>query len=249
MTPVELVESYGVLLRKPARWAVDVRHVLLLHELLVASGARTYVEIGVGFGFSAIAAIEAIRHSKSLRKVYFCDLKFDTTIVDLCQRLYPVTIELREEDSLNVLESLDQVDFAFLDGDHSQEHVQAELKCLLRAEVKHIAVHDTGARQRAVAKGWAADKFNGPEWLLQHLRVRGDFVVMEDCVERPCEATGRGFGFATRDSNFAESINQIFKTWTSHLYVDEFYCRYDSACNTEYYSGPSSSLEDGSPDR
>lgn len=236
MTPQELVRSHTNLLQQPAHWAVDIRHVLILHELLLASRAKTYLEIGVGFGVSAIAAIEAIPRSDEIRKVYFFDTKIQSVIKDLCRRVGGIA-EAWEGDSVDLLASLNEVDFAFLDGNHSEGHINAEWNQLRRLGAKHVAIHDTAARARAASKGWDPTEFAGPELLLERLKNDTQFCVMEDRVDRPSEGTGRGFAFATRDAAFGHRAVEIFSKWTNHPYIPEFNCRYSSTANSQFLPG------------
>lgn len=112
------------------------------------AGARTFVEIGTLFGFTAKAVAR-----RTPAKVFAVDIycwnpfgltseeheRFTRKVVDGCG------VQLVKQDSLAYLKSADLADaLVFLDGDHGYSAVKAELELLKAKGVRFIAGHDFG---------------------------------------------------------------------------------------------------------
>ena len=112
------------------------------------AGARTFVEIGTLFGFTAKAVAQ-----RTAAKVIAVDIycwnpfgltseeheRFTRKVVDGCG------VQLVKQDSLVYLQSADLENaLVFLDGDHSYSAVKAELELLKAKGVRFIAGHDFG---------------------------------------------------------------------------------------------------------
>ena len=120
------------------------------------AGARTFVEIGTLFVFTAKAVAQGTP-AKVIAVDIYCWNPFGLTseeherftrkVVDGCG------VQLVKQDSLAYLKSADLGDaLVFLDGDHGYPAVKAELELLKAKGVRFIAGHDFGNPRFGVTK-------------------------------------------------------------------------------------------------
>ncbi len=103
----------------------------------VDNPAPVVVETGTNRGFSTIVLAQCLKDLGATTRVVTCDS--DPEVVEAARRNIEAAglspwVEIRVGDSLEVLAevvaAVERVDFAFLDGDHSAEHVVKEFEVL-----------------------------------------------------------------------------------------------------------------------
>lgn len=116
-----------------------------------AHGSFVFVEIGTLFGLTA-KAIARETDAKVVAVDIFCWNPFGLTNEQhealtrriLSSELKEGRVALVKQDSRQFLREMRDVDFVFLDGDHSYEAVKEELTILKARGVKWVAGHDFG---------------------------------------------------------------------------------------------------------
>lgn len=192
-------------------WAMDVRHIMILFNMLVAGSYKCVLEIGSHFGASTTAFVEAIEMGCPFI-FHACDVQFQAPAIRLCEKQCEKgKIILHEEMSSDFLRDAPLFDFALLDGSHICEHVQNEFEYLSMHGISSIMLHDTMTQNlpESIDTPW----FDGPMLLREKLLASPDWLCVEDCVDRINEETKRGLFFATRKISDYHNAVKCFGYW------------------------------------
>lgn len=173
----------------------DARHVEMLYAELASGRYGRALEVGCYHGYSTTAMLAAYR-AGAISEVHLCD----TTVRPELLRVIAhyggdrpgSRVHVNEKRSVDLLAGYTSFDFAFIDGDHAEETVREELRLLVAAGVRTIALHDT-----APAAGTKYGVAPGPRLARGYLEAHG-YACREDAEERPGERTERGLLIATR---------------------------------------------------
>lgn len=169
-------------------WAMDRRHVALLHGLAMAvpAGGKV-VEIGCHRGASTAAFVEALNAGADfeLHLVEPAPTPDLERVLGLCERRERVSCHARASEGF----VLDDVDLWFVDGDHGWPAFEDVLGALCSG-ASVIAMHDTRSHGHGISGTWGAAR---AAWLLRRHPGRR---WGEDYEMRPGEWTHRGFGWS-----------------------------------------------------
>lgn len=158
--------------------SMDLRHILMLKELILAANVKTAIEVGVLNGCSSSAFVEA----GIGKQTAFIDLGFNEKARKVLNGLNMVQM-----DSVKYLESIEELpDLIFLDGAHDIDTVQNEWLAIddkLADKPFILVLHDVSGLHGC----------DGPKGLFEHLywSNRKDRTIV-DWVKRENEATDRG---------------------------------------------------------
>lgn len=137
----------------------------------VTRPAPVVVETGTNQGYSTIVLAQALEELGATSKVVTCDV--DPEMTELARANVEAAglahrVDFRVGDSLEILaevvSSVDRVDFAFLDGDHSAEHVFREFQALypkVRPPGSTVYFDNTTSGGVAEALDRILDRFGG----------------------------------------------------------------------------------------
>jgi predicted O-methyltransferase YrrM len=132
-----------------------------LRHVLLSGHFRRVCEIGCWKGFSTAALLDALE-AGAVDAVHLCDSHPTGDLLAAVDR-HPNRdrIAVYAMGSLDFLRQVPQLDFLFLDGNHSESNVRAELEYLLPLNLPLIAAHDvtSGGRYQTVtvqrSSGWS----------------------------------------------------------------------------------------------
>ncbi|MFY9727193.1 MAG: class I SAM-dependent methyltransferase [Bryobacteraceae bacterium] len=204
-------QRYQCSLIEPA-WAIDLRHVLIIYDLLSSGMFGHALEIGAHYGASTCAFVEAAEHSSELR-VTVCDSAITGVVRELVQQSVAAPrCQFLECDSAEGLQQLRKrrmpVDVALLDGSHVF-HVNATEAAFLRClGTQTLLLHDicTPSHDR-YGRNY---QFDGPKKLLERFRNASSWFAVEDSVARDGERTDRGLALVTRTRRIWERAVEVF---------------------------------------
>ena len=190
-----------------AEWAIDIRHVMILYNLLLVADFGRVLEIGTHMGASTAAFLKA--QGKKGFQLHLCDLSFEPHIKKICANSATAEkIFLHECASAEYLADAPCFDFAFLDGSHIAEHVMNEFELLSMNGIDSILLHDhrTQLLSNFKDKPW----FDGAYFLSERLRHSRNWYCVEDMGRRENELTDRGLFFATKRQDLCRLMRAIF---------------------------------------
>ncbi|WP_050024700.1 class I SAM-dependent methyltransferase [Verrucomicrobium sp. BvORR034] len=187
----EVVSDHGIswsrkgLANRIGPMATDKRHIGWMRTLLLSRKWRASLEVGCLGGASSVAFVDAV-NERALMHAHFCDKRFTREFHQVAQKCWGA-YTLHEEDSYECLSrfSKHELEFVYVDGDHSIETLQREYHQLARLKPAVVAAHDV-----------VGD--DGPGYLMVQLQRDGYFCLV-DCKRRKGEGTHRGFLIACRD--------------------------------------------------
>ncbi|MGD0669307.1 MAG: class I SAM-dependent methyltransferase [Bryobacteraceae bacterium] len=198
-------------------WAIDLRHILIIYDLLSSGMFRHALEIGAHYGASTCAFVEAAEHSSDLR-VTVCDSTITSVVRELVQRSAAAPrCQLLECDSFEALQQLRErrmpVDVALLDGSHVFYRNATEAALLRCLGTRTLLLHDicTTSHDRYGRN----HEFDGPTKLLERLQSASGWFAVEDSKLRDGERTEGGFALVTRNREIWERAVEVFSAWTS----------------------------------
>ncbi len=185
-------------------WGVDIRHIMILYNLLLLGKFQNVLEVGVHMGASASAFVEAQRRCGY--DLHLCDIKIEPHI----RKLYGNNCFIHECKSTKCLQSIHDCDFVFLDGSHIAEDVMDEFELLSIKGVRNILLHDHKTQLLPAYKNqpW----FDGPLLLSERLRNSPSWHCVEDICFRYGEETERGLFFSTKDDDIYKMACQVFNS-------------------------------------
>lgn len=190
-----------------AEWAIDVRHVMILYNLLLVADFGRVLEIGTHMGASTAAFLKA--QCRKHFELHLCDLSFKSHIRRLCDDgVAAGRIFLHECPSVEYLSEAPCFDFVFLDGSHIAEHVMNEFELLSMNGIDSILLHDhrTQLLSDFKDKPW----FDGAYFLSERLRHSRNWYCVEDVMQRQNELTDRGLFFATKRQDLYKMMRAVF---------------------------------------
>lgn len=211
-------EAYDLLKNYPDNyvnpdWAMDIRHIMILHNLLIAGAYKRVLEIGSHYGASTTAFIEAMR-SGCLFELHLCDTCFLQPVKAICEGYHRTQrVHYHECMSSEFLPNAPTFDFAFVDGSHIAEHVQDDFELLSMNKTPSYFLHDT--MTQLLPESEATPWYDGPMLLRSRLLSSNDWLCLEDSADRDGELTKRGVLFATRDINQYTNAKKVFEYWAS----------------------------------
>ncbi|WP_321418950.1 class I SAM-dependent methyltransferase [uncultured Desulfobacter sp.] len=206
-----LLEAFPDIFQKPD-WAMDLRHVMMLYNLLCAAPFRCVIEIGSHYGVSTSAFVQA-QHRREF-EFHICDVKVHSTVRNMnANGIAKGLTVVHEKTSWEFLSRAPKFDFVLLDGSHIAEHVQDEFELLSAIGLRTIALHDT--RTQFLPESAATPWFDGPPRIAEKLSCSTDWLSVEDAQRRAGELTHRGFFLATRDIHVYRLARQSFEHWAS----------------------------------
>lgn len=188
-------------------WGMDVRHILILHNMLLFPYFSKVLEIGTHYGLSTTAFIEANIKRDDKLEIHLCDIKFEDSARRLCQEIANVSLhELRSSD---YLQNSPKFDFALLDGSHIAEDVEDEFEYLCLNGIDTLMLHDVNTQLLPENKDtpW----YDGPMFLKQKLMASPDWLCLEDSLFREGERTERGLFFATTKKIIYDEASTVFE--------------------------------------
>lgn len=192
-------------------WAMDLRHVMILYNILLINKYKRVLEIGSHYGYSTTAFLEALNIGCTF-EVHLCDINFMDSVKQICeQSRLSNLIFLHEERSVDFLKNAPLFDFALLDGSHIAEDVEDEFEYLSMNGTKSYLLHDTHTQLLPESKNtpW----YDGPMLLMNKLQASPDWFCLIDNIHRENEQTERGICFATREKEIYAQAKEIFKFW------------------------------------
>ncbi|WP_157210732.1 class I SAM-dependent methyltransferase [Verrucomicrobium spinosum] len=165
--------------------ATDKRHIGWMRTFLLSKKWRTSLEIGCLGGASSVAFVDAV-NEQTLLHAHFCDRRFTPEfreVINSCRGAYT----LHEEDSCASFSRFGrhELEFVYVDGDHSLETLQRECHQLARLKPAVVAAHDVVGDE-------------GPGYLMVQLQRDGYYCLI-DFKRRKGEGTHRGFLIACRE--------------------------------------------------
>lgn len=188
-------------------WGMDVRHILILHNILLFPSISRALEIGTHYGLSTTAFIEANIKRNDKLEIHLCDIKFEDSARRLCQEITDVRLhELRSSD---YLQNSPKFDFALLDGSHIAEDVEDEFEYLCLNGIDTLMLHDVNTQ--LLPENNETPWFDGPMFLKQKLMASPDWLCLEDSLYREGENTERGLFFATTKKIIYDEASTIFE--------------------------------------
>lgn len=175
---------------KPTVFEIDTRHRDWLRHLLMSGWFDRVLEVGCWKGWSTKVFLEALEAGK-VKEVHLCEPKPTLELqwaIAGCKRKECVT--MHKCTSLELLDRDTKYDLIFVDGNHEEANVKAELERLLPANLKCVCFHDTGSAGRIVG-------CEGPQFAKHAYQMQG-YHLVEDTLIRPGENCERGFLVACR---------------------------------------------------
>ncbi len=169
------------------RWALDLRHVRMIHDEACSGAYGRVLEIGCFQGYSSTALLAACK-AAHVGEVHLCE-PYPTAELEKVIAHYNIDktrVYLHRCTSLELLQRDSGFDLVFIDGDHEEATVAEELRLLIAAGVRCIFAHDT-----ADASHDLYQTPKGPRLVAPTLAAAG-YVVTEDSEFREGERTERG---------------------------------------------------------
>lgn len=205
------IKKYSFLYKNPS-WAIDIRHLMILYNILMNINLKRVIEIGSHYGVSSTAFIETLKIKKNI-EIHFCDTKITKTLKLISKEgMLSGNIFLHEEDSLSFLKNKIKFDFAFIDSFHISEQTIGEFELLSSIGIKNIMLHDTNTENSTNIDN--ALFFDGPPIIANRLKSSPQWHCIEDKIERNLENTERGLFFATQDIEIYRTAKKIFHYWS-----------------------------------
>ncbi|TLU81518.1 MAG: class I SAM-dependent methyltransferase [Chlorobium sp.] len=202
-------EKYSFLYKKTS-WAIDIRHLMVLHNLLMNLDFKKVLEIGCHYGVSSTAFIETLNYKNI--EIHFCDKRLTKSIKVIAkQGMLNGNIFLHQEDSLSFLENQINFDFSFIDGFHISEQLMSEFELLTAVGIKNILLHDTNTY--LIENINNSIFFDGPPLIAKRLLSSKNWYCIEDKQYREKEETDRGLFFATQNAQIFDMACEIFEYW------------------------------------
>ena len=210
-----ILGDHGLNYTNPA-WAMDIRHIMILYNILLASPYRRVLEIGSHYGASTTAFIEALNQGCQF-ELHLCDIEFLDSVHRLCfDQHQHGRVFYHEMPSARFLPDAPPFDFALVDGSHIAEHVQDDFEYLSMNNTGSYLLHDV--RTQLLPESKEEPWYDGPLFLRNRLLASPDWMCIEDCVDRKKELTKRGILFATRSANEYSKALSIFRYWETLTY-------------------------------
>lgn len=204
MTPYEFTGPFRNCYHQPEN-AMDIRHVAIVHGVLMCRKFKNALELGSWRGASSTAFIQAINAGR-LEQVTFCDLTIQESLLDVIGACdYPDRVRVTTEQSWDVLESGEDYDFILVDASHDLESVANELARLVLRKPRVVMAHDTNA----TAAGYP--KCEGAQLLKEIFTGMEGYKCHEDAVKREGERTERGLFLATNDAALHSCAGEVFQ--------------------------------------
>lgn len=158
------------------------KHLPTLNEY--AAKSDSVLEIGFGYGNSTLAFIEACRFVRTIEIDRSWNLSGISNAREYAKSLNTdYDIIYGDSRSNATLEASPDVDFLFIDGDHSYKTVKKELEMYASKARKYIGFHDIvtfGYRNMIINPGddihginWAIEQFleTHPEWKIDYVNI------------------------------------------------------------------------------
>jgi len=134
-------------------------HLNILYAATLAMRAKVVVELGTGFGHSALAFSDALKLTGGT--LYTIDKDYDEGMVAYAKKYLKErdNIVMITSDSIEAANNWNKpIDILFCDSDHSYNHVYGELVAWERFNPKIIFIHDTLSREGEKADPYFAAK-------------------------------------------------------------------------------------------
>lgn len=209
MTTISIYDIRGKYIWIPNdySWGMDIRHILILHNILLLPFFSKVLEIGTHHGLSTTAFIEANIKRDDKFEIHLCDIKFEESAKNLCLNIQAANMhELRSSD---YLQNSPKFDFALLDGSHIAEDVEDEFEYLCLNGIDTLMLHDVNTQ--FLIENKETPWFDGPMFLKHKLLASPDWLCLEDSLYRVGEKTERGLFFATTKKIIYDEAAKIFE--------------------------------------
>jgi hypothetical protein len=187
--------------RSEPQWCIDLRHVELLYELLLAYPFKRVLEVGCYDGASTSALVQAVNDGAGCQ-LTLCDTHFRPALREVASRCR-TPVSLREERSERVIDR--SYDLVLIDGDHSIGTVRRELELLLGYQSETVVAHDTRAAEGEFPE------CDGSRFLGFVLRNHPAYTCLEDALVRPGERTDRGLLLASRNPEVMAAVTPLWQ--------------------------------------
>lgn len=196
-----VISPHGLPAHHETMMSMDTRHIACLRELL-RIGFQTVAEIGVWKGSASVAFCEAL-DDEDATSYLACDVGFQQEFLDVVSRVDRAKFRLCQQASTDFLKEETNIDFLFVDGDHSAATGIAEAELILANPPLVICGHDHHAAEVGFGN------CEGPAITVEALRNDG-WTIFEDHADRPGEVTKRGFYAATKYREIMPEIKRAF---------------------------------------
>jgi hypothetical protein len=168
--------------------AIDVRHIDWMYDVL-QFGFCKCLEIGSHKGSSTTAFLESVLNG-SVAEFHISEID---VLPELERAIGDVPVTLHRERGVDILRSIPEFDFVFIDANHTYEAVSEEVEQLLRHGTETVMGHDSNATACGIG---AAE---GGHYLKQVFSGHPDYYSLEENMSRQNEMTHRGMFFATKN--------------------------------------------------
>lgn len=193
-------------------WGMDIRHVLILHNILLLQNFQCVLEIGTHHGLSTTAFVEAQMHCGNKLDIHLCDIQFEESARDLCMGIEKISFH--EMKSSDYLQMAPKFDFALLDGSHIAEDVEDEFEYLCLNGIETLMLHDVNTQ--ALPENKETPWYDGPMLLKHKLSASPDWFCVEDSLKRIGENTERGLFLATTQQDIYDEALKIFEYFRNY---------------------------------
>lgn len=207
MIPYEFTGPYANVFRQGIN-CMDVRHIYMVYDILVAGKFRHALEIGTADGACTTAFVEAMKHTSG--KVTTCDMHCTQSAIDVCSAACDQSrmFQLRQA-SVEALHLSLEYDFVMVDGSHKLQDVRQEILQLARIRPRCVMGHDTSATDNGI------EHCEGAKVLREFFEDRRHYQCCSEDLRRDGELTHRGLFFATTDAALFDTAQEIFAKWSA----------------------------------
>jgi hypothetical protein len=177
-------------------WSMDARHARWINASLRLLKPQTVVEVGSHFGISTLAILEAGPFD-----VHIIDQKITDSVRVMAGDFAATLYEEKSETALLKIPHSENL-AVLLDGDHSTEVLQLEMRLVEKMRPRVIIAHDVTSPLIGIG-------CDGCAWLWSYLQMSG-WLCYVDSVIRPGERTSRGLLIATNDPRDHAAVVQAW---------------------------------------
>jgi predicted O-methyltransferase YrrM len=182
-------------------WSMDLRHVLVIYDLLKTGFFHSALEVGCYNGGSTTAFLHALYLSNEL-EITLCDDNFQehlhSRISEHKKRSQITTVEKDSRQFLiDAINNGGAFDFVLLDGSHVCHVNYLEIMLLTVLDIRTIAIHDVSSDS---SDNYSRNYlFDGTRKLLERYQSSPKWMIVIDDLKRENEMTHRGLALITRD--------------------------------------------------
>lgn len=198
-------------------WSLDLRHALVIYDLLRSGLFQRPLEIGCHYGGSTTAFLQALDLVDNM-SLTLCDNELtDLLLRRVGKHQKRNQIHIAENESLRFLTDAIAAgkifDFVLLDGSHIYHTTYLEMMLLMVLNVNTVVLHDVDTD--SVDDFGRNFMFDGPRKVLERYYSSKEWMIVLDNLSRAHELTHRGLALITRDQRVYEIAKSSFGMYCS----------------------------------